>query len=99
MSNSANVVELNNYRKTITPPQPPQPKQLPWHINESLWILQEVGEMEVQPLNEWELQFAASMAARQDKEASPRQIACLKKISAKVEAAQQQFPPPTSPAA
>jgi hypothetical protein len=94
MSNT-NVVELSSYRKTKTL-TPPQPKQLPWHINESLWILQETGEMEDQLLSAWELQFVASMAAWQGAEASPKQIVCLKRIIRKVEAAQQQSPP-TSP--
>jgi hypothetical protein len=96
MSNSGtNVVELETYRKAKAPLQPRQ--QLPWHINEALWILQETGEMEDQLLSEWELQFAASMAAWQGAEASPKQIVCLKRIIKKVEAALQRFQPPTSP--
>jgi hypothetical protein len=99
MSNSANVIDLSGYRKAATTPLP-QPKQLPWHINEALWILQETGEMEDQFfLTDWEIKFVTSMATWRD-DLTPKQNKCLKRIGDRMEAAlkvQEQPPASASP--
>jgi hypothetical protein len=93
MSSSANVIDLNDYRKA----EPPPPKQRCWHINEALWILQETGEMEDRDfLNDWETKFVLSMATWRD-DLSPKQNKHLKRIGDRVEAAIKQQPQPTPP--
>jgi hypothetical protein len=96
---SANIIEFSGYRKAKTPQPLPQPKQLPWHINEALWILQETGEMEDRLfLNGWEIKFVTSMAVWRGN-LTPKQRAILKKLGDKVETAskKQQQPLPTPP--
>lgn len=79
----ADVIMLETYRQQSAPP-PPEP-QMPWHVAEALWVLQEIS-MLADPLfvNEWEMKFILNMATWRG-DLSPRQKTCLKRIADRVE--------------